>query len=322
MMLRAILLASLLALPARAEPPAWKHGVLLPKADAGIILMPARGGFGTAQGIDLQISVMKDDTGLIRALLAGELDSIEGGSATAILAASRGAPPRVLGCYWTVVPYGVFAKAEITEIAQLRGRAIAVSGPSAAPDLVARAMLAHAGIPRGEVRMADMGGDGDRYKAVTAGVVDATVVSLEYTPLANAAGVHMLVRGSDVLPNYPRICITTSTSAIANRRADLVAFVAAEIAGLRHAMSDREASLALTREIIHIGADDPRPAFMYDDARANGTIDTEMGIPMDKLAWLQDELIALGNMKTKVSLDGIVDPSLRRDALARLETRK
>jgi NitT/TauT family transport system substrate-binding protein len=318
-MIRAILaLVLLLPAVAHAELPVWRHGVLTPKSDAGIVLMGARGGFGTHEGLDVQIVGIKDDPGLIRALIAGDLDTIEGGPGIALLAAAHGAPVRLLGCAWPLLPLGVFVRPGITKVEDLRGRNFAIAGPSGAPDLVARALLAQHGVPHDSVRFADLGGDADRYKAVVAGVADATVVSMEYVPMAAQAGVRLMVAARDVLPQYMRTCISATQATITNRHDALVAFLAAEISGLRHAMADREAALALTREVTHMPQADPRPASIYDDAKASHSVDTELGMPMDKLAWLQGQLVSMGNLARPVDLSVVVDTGPRDEALALL----
>lgn len=316
-MKHALLALALLLAPwyARADLPVWRHGVLTPKSDAGIELMAARGGFGAREGLDIQIVAIKDDPGLMRALLAGQLDTIEGGPGIALLAAARGAPVRLLGCNWPVLPLGVFVRADITRVEDLRGHNFAIAGPSGAPDLIARAMLAQHNIPRDEVRFADMGGDADRYKALVAGVVDGTVVSMEYVPMAAKNNVHLLVAARDVLPQYMRLCISATQDTIAHRHAQLVAFLAAEIAGLRHAMADRDATLALTRTVTHMDPADPRAAAVYDDAKANHLVDPDLGLPMDKLAWLQTQLVAIGNLAKPVDLSTVVDTGPRNEAL-------
>ena len=311
-------LFALLPLAAHADPPVWKHGVFVPKSDAGIVLMNARGGFAQRAGLDLQIVELKDDPGLLRALVSGDVDSIEGGPGIAILAAAHGAEVRILGCYWPVLPHGIFVRDSIRAPADLRGKTFAIAGPSGAPDLVARALLRRYEIPRNEVRFADLGGDADRYKALTAGIVDATVVSMEYVPLAEHSGVHLLLAARDVLPDYMRTCIETSARTIATRRADVVAFVASEIASLRYALAHREETLDLTRTITRLPPTDPRPAYIFDDALKSGSINPDMSIPMDKLAWMQDQLLAIGNLQKPMDLAKLVDPSIRQEALRSL----
>lgn len=310
-----VLLAPALALAQPTHLLPWTHGVLLPKADAGIALMVADGGFARKYGVDLKIVAMRDDASLIRAMLAGDLDSIEGGPGIAIVAASHGAGSRTLGCYWTLPPYGVFARNTIHKVADLRGRTFAISGPGAAPDVVARAILAAYHMKASDVRLANLGGDADRYKAVVAGLADATVVSMEYLPLGSKQGVHLLVASRDVLPDYLRTCITTSNAVLKTKRATAVRFMAAEIAAMHHVVADRAATIALTFKITHLKPTDPRPAFMYDDAVKSHSLDPNVGMHMKSLEWIQGLLVRLGKMPHTMDLTKLVDPSIHADAM-------
>jgi len=73
---------------------------------------------------------VKDDQIGLKALLAGELDSYEGGAQGAIAAGVRGADVKIMGCHWPIVPHGIMVKAGIDKMEDLKGKAIAVS-PSA-----------------------------------------------------------------------------------------------------------------------------------------------------------------------------------------------
>jgi ABC-type nitrate/sulfonate/bicarbonate transport system substrate-binding protein len=75
----AILAAAAGAAPAQAPKP-WKHGIIAPKADAGFLLMAAKRGFAEREGLKLELLEVKDDQIGLKALLAGELDSYEGGA--------------------------------------------------------------------------------------------------------------------------------------------------------------------------------------------------------------------------------------------------
>ena len=66
------------------RPASWKHGIIAPKADAGFLLMAARRGFAEREGLKLELLEVKDDQIGLKALLAGELDSYEGGAQGAI----------------------------------------------------------------------------------------------------------------------------------------------------------------------------------------------------------------------------------------------
>src|SRR5262249_58147630 len=68
----------------------WKHGIIAPKADAGFLLMAAKRGFAEREGLKLELLEVKDDQIGLKALLAGELDSYEGGAQGAIAVGVRG----------------------------------------------------------------------------------------------------------------------------------------------------------------------------------------------------------------------------------------
>ncbi len=83
----------------------------------------------------------------------------------------------------------------------------------------------------------------------------------------------MLVDGRDVLPNYLRVCLTMTGKTLADRRDEAIDFVAAEMDALRFAVSHRDETIALTREVIQAKPDDPRPAYAFDDTVKHGAVD-------------------------------------------------
>src|SRR5882757_4637533 len=103
-----------LTAPAAAQDKVWRHGLINAKADAGIFLMVSTRDFAAKQGLKLEVSQFKDDQLALKALIAGELDSFEGGPQGVFAAASKGADAKILGCHWTVVPHGIYARNDIT----------------------------------------------------------------------------------------------------------------------------------------------------------------------------------------------------------------
>jgi NitT/TauT family transport system substrate-binding protein len=282
-------------------------------------MMIDKGGFAAKQGLKLEIIQFKNDVIALQALVAGDIDSFDGGPSSGIVAAARGADVKVIGCEWPGVPYGIFVKKDINAITDLKGKTMAISSPGAAPDVVAHFVLAKFGVPLDSVRFANLGADLDRFKSVVAGIADATVVSNEYTPIAEQQGVKMLLRAQDVVPNYMRICLFTSGKALADRREDAVKFMAAEMSSLHYGLTHRDEVLALTRATIGAKPEDPRPAFIYDDAVKSHAIDPDIALPVDKLKWLTDQLVASGVLPRPYDVAKMADPGVRELALARLK---
>jgi NitT/TauT family transport system substrate-binding protein len=84
--------------------------------------MAARRGFAEREGLKLELLEVKDDQIGLKALLAGELDSYEGGAQGAIAANVRGADVKIVGCHWVVVPHGIMVKAASTRWTISRAR--------------------------------------------------------------------------------------------------------------------------------------------------------------------------------------------------------
>lgn len=294
----------------------WRHGIIEAKSDSGILFMPSARDFAAKRGLNLQFTQLKTDAIALKALLAGDLDSYEGGAGGAITAAARGADVKLIGCSWLVPPHGVFVRSNIATLTDLKGRSVAVSAPGTFPEMVAKAVFERAGIPITEIRPAAMGSDTDRYKALVAGVVDAAVVSDEFIPFATRDGIRQIVTAAEAVPELVRGCLFTTGKTLAQRRDDVVRFLATEIDGLRYAMAHREDAVNLTHQITGAKPDDPRAAFVFDEAVRNKAVGTELPIPLDKLDYMQKQLISTGSLSRPGDLEKFVDKGAREQALA------
>jgi NitT/TauT family transport system substrate-binding protein len=317
----AFVLAALLTIALGAAAPAqelkpWKHGVIEPKGDAGFMLMVGTRGFAEKHGLKLEIVPLKNGATAHKALLSGELDSIESSPGATILAGAHGADIKIIGCDWPGVPHGLMVRSTISKVEDLKGKTIAVAAPGSLPNLLINAILEKYKIPPSEVRFANLGGDLDRYKAVLAGIADAGIVAAEFMSIA-PKDITMLVEGHEVLPNYVRLCLTMTGKTIAARREDAINFVAAEMDALQFTVTHRDDTIALTRETIHAKPDDARTAYAYDDTIKRHAIDPAVTLPLDKLAWMQNELLKAGNLKAPVDLAKITAPDIRDEAAKR-----
>jgi NitT/TauT family transport system substrate-binding protein len=296
----------------------WKHGVIEPKGDAGFMVMIGQRDFAARFGLKVDIVSLKNGATAHKALLAGELDSIESSPGAAILAGAHGADIKILGCDWPGVPHGLMVRSSIGKVEDLKGKTIAVAAPGSLPNLLVNAILDKHKIPQADVRFANLGGDLDRFKAVVAGVADAGIVAAEFMAVA-PKDVKMLIAGHDALPNYVRLCLTMTGKTIASRREDAIGFIAAEMNALKFAVSHRDETIKLTQETINAKPDDPRPAYAYDDTLKQGAIDPAVKLPIEKLNWMQGELVKAGNLKAPVDLGKITDIDIRAEALKRAD---
>jgi NitT/TauT family transport system substrate-binding protein len=313
---RTAIIAALLACGVsvtHAQDKVWKHGILEAKSDAGFIGMVANGGFGAKRGLKVEILQIKAGATLMKALVAGEIDSVDMGAAESIVAGVRGTGVKIVGCTWPGVPQVVLAKAEINSLADLKGKNVAISSPGSLPDLLFRGMLDAANVPFADVKLATQGADLDRYKSLLAGIVDAAVVSNEFEPVM-PPNIKVLAKGGTAVPKFLRLCIATSSKVLAERRDDLVKFVAAEMDAYKFAAANRDATIKLAHEMTQAKPDDKRAEFITDQAIREKQMDPALPLPVDRIDWMQDLFVKAGVIPKKVPVETLIDASVQADA--------
>ena len=313
----AFAVASMTALTSEAQAQrVWKHGMVEAKSDAGFVFMAEKGGFAEKNGIKLESMQFKGDAIALKALIAGEIDSYEGSPGAPMVAFSKGADVRLVGCYWPGLTYAIFTKSDVKSVTELKGKTFGISSPGALPDLFVRAVLEKNKLDGKDVQFAQMGSDTDRFRAVMAGVIQAAASSSEFAPITEKMGLKVLVHAHDVTPDYVRFCTYMSPKTIASRPDDAAKFMAASIQAYRHAMKNRDAVVKLTREMTSAKDDDPRAEFVFDEVVRLNAIDTEMGIDRKKLDWMKDLFIKTETLTSPIDLDKFIDGNVRVKALA------
>src|SRR4051812_37660720 len=112
-----------LATPVWAQTPhAWRHGVITLKSDAGFVMMPFQHELPKKFGLKIDTVQLRDGALALKALIAGEVDSIDGGAAEGIVAAMRGADVKTVGCHWPKLPHALFVRGNIEKIEDLKGK--------------------------------------------------------------------------------------------------------------------------------------------------------------------------------------------------------
>jgi NitT/TauT family transport system substrate-binding protein len=295
----------------------WRHGTLTPRGDAGFIYMAAEGGFAKTEGLDLKMQTFQNDTLMMKALIAGELDSYEGSPVSPLIAGSSGADVKILGCTWPKLTFSLFTRDGGGAIADLRGKKIGISAPGSLPDLVGRALLRQAGIAPSEASFVAAGTDPERLRALAAGTVDAAVSTSDFG-LRPEFKLKTLAVASEALPHFVRQCIITRGDLIRTRRPALVSLVTAEMNAYGFAIAHRDKEIALTRRIAGLPPGDPAAEANYREAVEQRAVSPAMEIDLDKLRWLRDLLAEDGRMAAKFDPAAVTDPSIREAALMRV----
>jgi NitT/TauT family transport system substrate-binding protein len=300
---------------AQAEP--WRHAIA-PKSSAGFQIMAVRGAFSYKQGVDILLPNMPNDAAMLRALLAGEIESYEGDAAAAIIAGSQEADLKIVGCHWQSVVHSVFARTELKGAADMKGATMATSASEVTSEMIGKAWLTQNNVSLSDVKFASLGSDVDRLKALRGKAALAAVISIEYQPIAEKQGIKLAARGADMLPNHLGFCTVSTGKTLQSRREDSIRFLTAQMQGLKHALARKDETIKLSRQIIGAKADDPRPELIFNEAQDTKTgIDPAMPIDMAKLNWMQEQLVEAGTIKQPYDLGRLVGGDIREQALRR-----
>lgn len=322
--LKAILcltLVLMLAPPLHAQT-RWKAGVLQAKGDAGFVWMAQQKGYFKEHGLDVEFMEFRGDKDVMRALLAGEVDSADMNPGPALGAIDRGATNlRVVGSPMPGLPYALYVGKDITSWSQLKGKTFGVSAPGSQPEIVAREMLVRKGVDAESIKIVNAGGSGSRFKALVAGKIDATASSSEYIPDADRLGIRVMALAADLLPEYPHHVLVMNGETLKAKREATINFLAAYMEGLDYAVKHRDETLRLSGKINDKPASDPELVYIYDELIAKKYVAVKLEVPRAKIEWLQNQLLKVGAVRRKIDLDKFIDESYREEALKRAKTR-
>jgi NitT/TauT family transport system substrate-binding protein len=307
----AAIVAGCVAAPAGAAD-VWRYGVVEAKGDAGILFMPAK--FGPKYDIDIQMVGFASSTTPVRALISGALDVFTTSPAVALPAMSRGAKLKFIGCNWPGATYDLYGAADVKSIADLKGKSVGVSGPGSAPDLFAREILSQNGLSEKDVTFANSGGGSDRFKALAAGIVNATATSTEFEPEAEKQGFKVLASAYRDMPNFARNCLVTTEEVVKNRHDGLVRFLAANMDALSFVLSHPDETMALARETAKLPPLDTSAAFIYEEAKRQKSLDPTLAVPVDKIQWIEDMLARHHAIPASQPIADFIDDGARQDA--------
>ncbi len=90
------------------------------------------------------------------------------------------------------------------------------------------------------MKFSSLGNDPDRFKALLGKVAMATIISIEFLPIAQKQGIKLMARGSEVMPKYLRLCTVTTGKTLEARREDAIRFLAAQMQGYQHSLTHKD----------------------------------------------------------------------------------
>jgi NitT/TauT family transport system substrate-binding protein len=298
----------------------WRHGILASKGDAGFYYMGEEKGIYKKHGLDVEIIEFRGSKDLLRALLAGELDTADATPSDVTIAFEKDAKIKYIGSTMIGYPYALYTRKGLTKPDQLAGKVMGTSGFGSAPHIFGLVMLRKLGVTVEDMQLANAGGSGPRMKALVGGRIDITAGSSEFVPEAGKLGINVLGSAYDLAPLFPRFYITARNETLKTRGDATVMFLAAQMESLDYALKHRDETIALTAKKNNDRIDNPEYGYMFDEIKKNKYISVTSEIKREPLIWMQDQMVDLGEQKKKVDIEKFIDESYRKKALAQVQS--
>jgi len=183
-------------------------------AEKSAKLIPLRLGYVSRSILDMPFIIARD-RGLFReeslepelifikaaqtipAMLAGSVD-FGTATGTATSAAVSGVDVRVVFALTDKPSFDLIAIPSITSVQQLRGKRIGIAAFGALTEILARQILLAHKVPSDQVTFLPLGASDVTYIALKAGTIDATMLQIPQTFLAQDEGFRKLASGADV----------------------------------------------------------------------------------------------------------------------------
>jgi len=140
-------------------------------------------------------------------------------------------------------PFSVVAKKEIRNPSDLIGKKIGILNFGGSNDLAVSVALKEWNIPRNATTILVSGGAPERLAALTAGVIDATVLSPPETVAASRTGLRILANLSDLNASFPQTLIMVRRSFLTNKRETVKRFVRAYSEGIYEFKANKERAI-------------------------------------------------------------------------------
>jgi ABC-type nitrate/sulfonate/bicarbonate transport system substrate-binding protein len=158
-------------------------------------------GWSKEAGIELDYITVGG--GGVQQVAGGSLNIAHSGYPDFARAALQGAGERIILNDIIASPYGIFAKPAIRQIADLKGKLISIGGPNDITLIYIKPFLASAGLKTTDVDFVYAKAAGDRFAALVAGGVDATILNPPTYFKATSAGLSHLGDTATFAPNIP-----------------------------------------------------------------------------------------------------------------------
>lgn len=287
----------------------------------GALLMPEAYMFDMleAWGADVEIVTLTTTSG-VQALIANRSNLAPHGADELIIGAAEGADLVAFGSPQSKINYVLAGTTEVSDVAELEGRTIGMSGPAGFDALLTRFSLLDEGLdPETDVNFVQIGGSPERAAALLAGRVDAVTIGLDdwFELAGQTEDAHLIQYMSDVVPDFATELYFSRRAFVEENPELIQAIACGNLEANRWANENREAFIDYTLEQVE-GASRDAVAELYDAAMEVGMwpTDPDQVLSTSGMQGLMEAMLETGDISNPVEVEQYIDRSFLDEAAA------
>lgn len=189
-------------------------------------------------GVNVELTQSAGTT-MIRALDSGSLHVAIVGGGQALNAYMKGVEVRIISGLVNTVPFQLWAKPQLSQLKDLKGKLIANTPPGTSLNLANQILLMRAGLdPLRDVKLVAFGRLGLVSQALFTGVVDAALLSPPDTIEARRSGLRMLIDLATARIPCPFTSVVTTRAVLEKSSASLDRFLRGILHGIKLAVTN------------------------------------------------------------------------------------
>jgi len=255
-------------------------------------------------GLDVTPLFVEGGSTLTHAVVGGSIDIAQNGYTPAAAAAVQGADIVFIGGISNTLPFQLVVRSSITDGAQLKGKAIAISRYGSSTDQAAQFAIRHLGLTRNDVTILQLGAPATRIAAALSGQIAGTMEQYPDTAEMAKMGFHVLVDLTGIAGDYPNTSYVTSRAYLKKNPEIVKRFFMAMATAIHAFKNDPADAVRLSQAFLSV----------KDEASAKAAYEAYRGvypdIPRPSLAGIALVLKELGETEPKakaVKPEALVD---------------
>ena len=207
--------------------------------------------------LDVSLVLIAGGSGIVQALIAGDLPVAVVSGEPSILARLQGADTVILGCLINIIDFSIITAPEVKKAQDLKGKKLAVSRFGSSTDFVLRyALEKWKLLPDRDVAILQIGSQLARLAALKSGTVHGTIVGPPADIIARRADFNELATPEQLNLAYPNTCIVSTTSSASKNEELIRRVMKAMVEGIHFFKTQKEASLKSLDAFARLGETD------------------------------------------------------------------